>query len=299
MEYGKIVSEGFQGWWKKPIAMRLAAYVFLVSLLFSLVLMGIGSFLFGSLEKYVQFSFGENNAADLLADFSTSLVFVGVAILFGMALFVILRILKGKIFAEALHSKRFAEPLSIEKGLRFAVLSIASSLAALFCWYNKKWLLLLLGCLIGVVILVFGIVSTNWIAILVGALLAVLLGIAYLVIVIYNSVRLALSDVAFVEKNQSIGSALQESWKISDKKALRVFIAFFLTGIAYFVLAFLIGLAPGILSIAAAFSPELQLPAFLLHLAVSAIMNGLLLLITAFASVEIFEQVLREPVVEK
>jgi len=299
MDYGKILSEGFQGWWKKPNAIRLATYVFLVSLFFSLVLMGIGSFLFGSLEKYVQFSFGADSAADPLADFSTVLAFFGIAILFGIVLFVVMRILEGKIFAEALQSKRFAEPFSIEKGLRFAVLSIASSLVALFCWYNKKWLLLLLGCLIGVVLLVFGIVSQNWVVILLGALLALLLGIAYTAIATYNSVRLALADLVFVEKNHSIGTALRESWKISEKKVLRVFIAFFLVGIMYFVLAFLVGLVPGILNLAAAFSKELQLPVFLLHLAISAIMNGLLLLITSFAAVEIYEQVLREPMVEK
>ncbi len=299
MDYGKILSEGFQGWWKKPKAIQYGVYIFLASLFFSFILMGIGALLFGSLEKYVQFSFGADNETDPLADFSAILAFLAVAMIFGVALFVILRILEGKIFAEALQAKRLAQPFSTEKGLRFAVLSIASSLVALFCWYNKKWLLLLLGCLIGIVILVFGIVSTNWIAILVGALLAVLLGIAYLAIVIYNSVRLAFADIVFVEKNHSIGSALQESWKISDKKALRVFIAFFLVGIACFILAFLVGLAPGILGLAAAFSKELQLPAFLLHLAVSAVMNGLLLLITAFAAVETYEQVLREPIIEK
>lgn len=299
MEYGKIVSEGLRGWWKKPKAIRYGLFVFFASLAFSLFSTGIGALLFGSLEKYIQFFFGLDNANASPADFSVILAFFVASFLLGFAFFIILRIIEGKLLREAMLARRPVPSFDTEKGLRFVVLGIASSVAALFCWYNKKWLLLLLGCLIGVVLLAVGVASKNWMAVFAGALLALALGLAYLIVTAYNSVRLALADLVFVEKNQSIGSALRESRKISDKKAFRVFIAFFVVGLVGFVLIFLVFLVSMLLSVAASFSAGLQWPAFLLSLLTGAILNALLLLITAFAAVEVYAQVLREPLAEK
>jgi hypothetical protein len=299
MDYKKIVLAGLRGWWKNSSAIRLGIVVAIVSFAFSLLLAGIGILFFGSLEQYARFSVGSIESSAFMADLSPFVGFLSVSLLFGIVLFFIYRILGGKMVREALHARQRTPEFGTGKGLRFALLAIASFLMALFSWYNKKWLFALLGFLVGFALFFAGIISKNWVLAVFGVLFAVLLGFVYLLVMVYNSARLYLADVVFVGKKQSVFSSLQESWKISEKKVFRIFIAFFLVGIAYLVVSMIIGVIPADLSFASNFYSPLLLPAFLANLVTNAIVSGLFFLILCFAAVETYEQILREPLEEK
>ena len=109
------------------------------------------------------------------------------------------------LIAKALvASKKDFVEFSVKQWLRFIVLSIAECFAAMFSVFNLKLLLVPIAAIVLIIIAALLFVlsySGNYIFALVGVLLLViafLLFLAYLVIWMYNCIRLTLSAIIFI-----------------------------------------------------------------------------------------------------
>ncbi len=120
---------------------------------------------------------------------------------------------------------------SFGKGVRLWVLGILVSLAALFSWYNKRFLIVLGVGILGIVLSAFPPFGT-----MLGWALVILGFLVYILIIVYNSVRLAFAPQAFVYQNLGYGKAMELSWGLTQKRAGELVLA-------SVVLAIVIGVA--------------------------------------------------------
>ena len=122
-----------------------------------------------------------------------------------------------------------SQPASATGVAKLIVTGIAHMLCALFSVFNLKMLLVGIA---GVVLLIVGalmlsmMVTAPAIA-FIGAvmlLVGVLALIGYVVIIIYNSVRLSVSEVALVSKGLSVADSLRLSWEKAEGNVLNIFV---------------------------------------------------------------------------
>lgn len=144
--------------------------------------------------------------------------------------------------ARALELKKY-NPIKINLMNYFLliILGIVQILAAIFSIMNPKFLLILAGGIIAVLVggvLAFFVGPFGGLIVLLG-ILAI---IAYFFVIIYNSVRLAFSGIAFIEEKRDIMSALKESWKRTDGQFWEVFIALFIFGLVIIGVTYVAGI---------------------------------------------------------
>ncbi|HZX34254.1 MAG TPA: hypothetical protein VFF09_02640 [archaeon] len=117
------------------------------------------------------------------------------------------------------------ERLKLKKFVMAYVLIVASFLAALFSWFEKKFLTIPAA---AILLIVFsGAAGTPEEALpSFLALLALVLVIVYVFVALRNGLRLLLALPVFLSENKGIAEALSESWRITEGKALKIFFPF-------------------------------------------------------------------------
>lgn len=306
MNYEKIISEGLKGWWGNHHAIHTAIIAAAVYVVTSLLLLATGTVFFNSWQTYVQYviqtQFGSASAS-ITPPFS----FLVFSVVLVIPLFFINYFLLGRLIFLAISKTRpMPTPFDLKKGIRFGILELLVSLAAMVCWYNKKWLLVLLAALAGVVLAVMGAVSQpqNWVFLAIGVLLAVLGLFAYFFVVYYNAFRLMLAEVIFVEQNKNMGESMAQAWKISDHKVWRIFAGTLLARLALGIVMAIVGIVLVVLIYLLTppnspfHSPELLLTSFTLIMLLNAFGQALSFLVDGFFVVELYRQIQSEPTVK-
>jgi len=156
--------------------------------------------------------------------------FVGIIIVFSAVVNYVMQYL---LMSRALEiSGRSAQPATPKNIIRFIILGIAQSLCALFSVFNLK--MLWIG-IIGVVLVLagfflIGIAALNSATLFMlgcGALfllLGIILLLVYLAIIIHNTIRLIVSDVALIGNGLSMADSLRFSWNKTTGNALNIFV---------------------------------------------------------------------------
>ncbi len=162
--------------------------------------------------------------------FIISIVFIGVVIPMIIVYFIYTRALE-------LTKRSFVQLTGI-RILKVFVLSLASSIISFLSLFRVRWLLLLLAS-VGMLVVslvtftIAGAMSYNYnmrmfqngvalfgIALLLFSFLGFL---AYLIVVFYNSLRLSLSTIIFIEKEKKVLACLKESWDLTSGKIVNSF----------------------------------------------------------------------------
>lgn len=174
----------------------------------------------------------------------------------GLPTFIIITIISFLIIRQGLLiEKKKAIDLDIVNYIKFLLMGIATAIVAFLSIYNLKFLTILL---VGFLLLIIGFIGSAINPFIGGALImiGIILFIAYMFVVIYNSIRLALTDITFIESG-SITDALRKSWNITKGNVLNLVIALILFGIIIsiismifqipvFIYSFIIGFSQGL-----------------------------------------------------
>jgi hypothetical protein len=153
------------------------------------------------------------------------------------------------LITKALFSskKDFVE-FNAKRWLEFIFLGIAEFFVALLSIFNIKFLLVPVSAIVltilSILLFVFS-YTGNYLLALLGILfifLALLLFFVYIFIWFYNSIRLTVSAVIFVEKKKGIMESLKASWDLTKGNVVNIFIVFLVIGIAVGVLSWIVTL---------------------------------------------------------
>lgn len=143
-----------------------------------------------------------------------------------------------KIFSEILRTKKIkVEKLNIIKFIKFLVFPIILFLYALFSVFKIKFLFI--G-IFSIILIIIGVLSSTMINNILGIIfvaLGLIIGIIYFCIVIYELLRLGVSQVAFIEE-KGIKSALKKSWQLTENNIINLIVIL----IVFFVIIYVISM---------------------------------------------------------
>ncbi|MEI7962051.1 MAG: hypothetical protein WCI04_06980 [archaeon] len=296
-DFGKIVDFSLFKWAKEEGIWKyfLALLVFTAVISFSTYYM-MGTLLspFSALQDQ-----SVTEAINAIFHFFTFIFFIIiVSVVFGAAFNYLL-------IAMALRAKgkKFVD-FGAKRWLGIIVLGILNFFAALFSVFKLKLLvvgivgLVLTG--ISVILIVMSGIGGNW-GIAVLALLFFLLGLillmVYLIIVVYNCLRLSFSSIVFIEKELGFVESMHKSWEMTHGKVLNILVALILIGLIAAVIS-LIGSFPlsvynfvaGISSGGMIGITNLFNPLFLILNIPALVTSTIGAIISAFGLVAIYEQ---------
>lgn len=292
MDYGRILSRGFTGWLHNGTVYRNMVFLALVSLAALVLMFLAGMLFFASPEAYMEWSLGGSQIPYGTWELEKALGLGAIIVLVGVVVFFAQSIFRGRILRQALLEHRNVAPFEAGKGIRFALLQIISGLIALFSWYNKKWLLLLAA---GIVLCIAGgLVGLNTSG-AVLLVLGILIVVAYLFVVIYNSLRLTLAEPIFVEKDRAILVATKEAWEMGKGKVFSMFIALFIVGLVLGVAVLALSIPLLVLQFLAALQGGLTVLTFVVMVLTNLVSIALSIAISDFALVELYRQIEAEP----
>jgi hypothetical protein len=171
-------------------------------------------------------------------------VIVGVYItlaVYMIPMFLVMSIFGYLIIGRALKvSKNKHNSLTISRYIKFLILSIAAGIIAGLSLYNIKWLWMLV---IGLALTLSGAIITTtgnlWGISLAGIGAAVLC--IYVVVFIYNSIRLSISEAIFVE-GEGIINSLKKSWVITKGNVLGIAVIIIILMIVLSLLSFVLSM---------------------------------------------------------
>lgn len=216
---GEWTKFSFTGWLKDRGTLK-----YFLSLIIIFVLTTIaGNYLIYSL-LYPAYSSATPSSAEIVSAMINAIPVLAVFIILNslavyfIAYLVIARALKLK--------KNGAQKLSFIRLVKLLVLELFIFFSAFLSLFNPKFLMVLIAAIVLFIVGVVLVTVPGYFA--VGGALLVLgfvLLLAYFIVVAYNSIRLLLSTVAFVEKNLGIVGAAKESWKRAQGNVLNIAIA--------------------------------------------------------------------------
>lgn len=131
--------------------------------------------------------------------------------------------------------KRKTVKFNPEKFIMLLIYYIVKFFAVLLSLFELKFLLVGIGGLV-LIILGIGIAVLFPLAGIPLLFLGMLALLAYLIIIVYNSIRLLPSDGYFLEKETGIMQALEKSWKATEGKVLNIFVYALVFGIVVMIL---------------------------------------------------------------
>jgi membrane-anchored glycerophosphoryl diester phosphodiesterase (GDPDase) len=145
---------------------------------------------------------------------------------------------------------------------KFLILVIIQQLAALLSIYNLKYLLIPVSAIIlacaGIFLLALS--STNYVFVLLGLLfflISMLLVLAYIIVMVYNSTRLVLAVPVFIQKKIGIMDSLKESWELAKGNVLIIFAMLLFLGLVLSAVNWVISLPLGFfLGAGSQFAPQ-------------------------------------------
>ncbi len=121
-------------------------------------------------------------------------------------------------------------PFELEKYIRLVVLHIFSGILALISYYDKRFLMVFIGIVIsyGIGFLLLAFINILGFILLILAIFATLF---YVLVVVYNEIRLSMAPFIFLEKEQGIFDSLRQGWNLTKGKVIDVFIGMLIIGI--------------------------------------------------------------------
>ncbi len=225
MDFGQVLHFTFD-WRKTRSFFKYIGLVWLLCLLFFVSIAGLVFLLFRDLAlALLSGSYSSFNAmlVDPMLAGATAITFffssIPIVVIFVLLVF----------FVQALMTVFALKQVSL-KGIRLNpirfftlfFIAIASFLAAVVSFYNKKMLLLplfgtifLFGSIAPIPSLHFG-----------SIVLSLILFLAYFVVIIYNLVRLCFSCVVFLNKDGFLSHSINESWEITSGSVWKIIAAF-------------------------------------------------------------------------
>jgi hypothetical protein len=151
-----------------------------------------------------------------------------------------------------LEKKNKSKKINFLRYVKFLLMPLAMFICALFQLFNLKFLLIGITSLLLIVLGFFSIIafSTNIIAILIGILfigLGLLIGLAYFFIIIYELIRLILSQAIIVE-NDDFVKALKTSREKTSGNVINIFIISLIVCFAMMIIGGIFSILPTIYS---------------------------------------------------
>ncbi|MCR4335199.1 MAG: hypothetical protein NUV57_01535 [archaeon] len=127
-------------------------------------------------------------------------------------------------------------PFNFVKFLKALIfLSLYTSFAVITSWFHEKWRIYFIAIFIlGLFGLLGGFLFSP---LLFLSLLALLMFCPYILVMIYNSIRLSMGNSIYLQKNQGVIDSVKESWVLTEGKAVEIFAANVIVGIVIFIIA--------------------------------------------------------------
>ncbi len=232
LDYGKILEFGLFGWMKQEGVWKyiLGYFIYLTA-----VLVATSYVMYSVLKPFITFEATSNLAA------LNSIVYLAIFLLVLTIVSLIIQSAFSYLFiAKALNSRgrKFVE-FDLLRWARFVVFEIATFFSVLFSIFNLKLLLVGIASIVCIGIGLLSIFLSSFggnysLGVIIFALffiLGLLLGLAYLAILIYNAIKLSMGAVSFVESEKNIMDALKDSWEMTAGSTLNIFIGLFLIGL--------------------------------------------------------------------
>jgi len=240
-DFNKVFKLAFFDWFKQKGILKYFIFLFVFYALVNLATTYIMYSVFSPLANASTIAPAE--AITLMVFFFTylfALIFISWIVASLFSYFIITKALTAV-------KKDFVE-FNAKQWLRFLVLSIAECFAAMLSIFNLKLLLIPVVAIILIIASALLFVlsySGNYLLIILGVLLlvlALLLLLAYFFIWIYNSIRLNLSTIIFVEKKRGIMESLKASWDLTKGNVVNIFIVILAIGLAAGVVSWIVTL---------------------------------------------------------
>ncbi len=297
MDYGGIVKLSFAWINHKRESAKYVLLFYLLSILFFVGLAGIGLVFF---QNLITLALAGNTAALLSAVQSPSIIpafsgFLLVAVFWSLVYGLAVTFVSVLVYLFALRSRNLpAAPVNTIKVLKYILLGVVAEFAALLCVFNLKFLLVLFAAIILSAIALFSVLISPIVAALFG-IFAFLAFFAFLIIVVYNSIRLGLAPIVFLSRNVKISTALKESWVITRGKVLEIILASVVGGIAIYVLFYVASLIFSIFTTILVFVSGIVYLQIGLNLLFSMLISPLQIFSFAFLSIAIYAEVIASP----
>lgn len=166
---------------------------------------------------------------------------VVVLLLLSLVAFLIRGYFEARLNLIALKAKNITRgKFDLAKYMRYILLLVAEFLCAVFCWFNKKWILIAVVPLgLAILSVVAAILSNDptirIVAPIIALLLIILAAIPYSIIVIYNHIRLSMGTNIFLSKDVGIIKSLELSWNLTNKRVIEIFCANFICTLVFLV----------------------------------------------------------------
>lgn len=199
----------------------------LIKYLGILILVYVISLIISSLIIGLTITSIEPSAESVVEQLGTMFALFGII---GIPTFIIITIISFLIIKQGLLiEKKKTIDLTLVNYIKFLLIGIATAFAAFFSIYNLKFLAILV---IGFLLSAIGFILLAINPIFGGMIIALGLVVifAYFFVIIYNSLRLALTDITFIESG-SITDALKKSWQVTKGNVLNLLIALVVFGI--------------------------------------------------------------------
>jgi len=311
----EAVKFGFVQPLKDMRALKLSAFLGVFLVVMSLISTAAVYVMF---KPYVD---SPSSMAALTSDLWAGMAFLAYFFVMIIALTIVQAIIVNLIdvmaISRALEMKSFIPKMEagLMGALKLLVVGICVSLFSFFSVFNLKMLLILAASvfftIVGFILVIF--FQSNIALVFIGVLV-MLLGFmlfgAYLVVVIYNSIRLVMSPIILVEKDLGIIDSCRASWVKTEGQVLGLFIAMVILSIILTILVSIVSIPvkaysvvltlanPGITDFAISTDPLYILLAIPIYLASGyAVIVGSFFLTSIYATISGKSRA--SPVVEK
>lgn len=244
MDFGNVLRNSFTLWYKDGKTLKYMLFYLGATVLSGLLFIGSGLLFFGDfIAKYLDLvtKYSSNTLAQpdpsavtaLLNSFLSNIIpFIIVAVPILIASAIVIAFIRILMVLRALEALGFSTaPFGPVKFIKLFILDIWVSIMALTGWYNRKLFLgflLLAGFMLVTMIIAF----LFPLALLILFFVWFALWIAYIVVIIYNSIRLSFAGIMFLQNDKGILETARGAWVLTHGKALDIFLGFLVFGIA-------------------------------------------------------------------
>jgi hypothetical protein len=224
IDYSEILNSCFS-WFKDNKSRKYFLITFAGLFLINIVFQAIGlgaSYNFGTsnlgLSNYSSYQTFENFFTSIFTAFA---FFIALALIFVIIQFFVVKYFEGRIIKNALEFKGIKVPdFNFNKFLKFCMLQIWVFFVAVASWHNKIFFVIFL---LAVLLSVIGVALTIFMKgfLFIGTIvlfLASVIFFVYFIVVLYNFLRLALSNVHFISNDVSITNTTKEIWNLTSGK---------------------------------------------------------------------------------
>lgn len=238
LDIGKLISFGFS-WMKDKTCLKYFVFLFVFYAIIGTISNYIGSAFF----KLILLRSGTIAAGNIPFELISEIIYYAgfvtlMGIISGLVGLAMFYLITSKAFKLA---KGSSAPLTAGRYLRLIVLMIASGLVAGLSIFKLKWLWILIA---GLALVLLGAAFSIINPIITGVFFAIgaILFIIYIIVFIYNGIRITFGDIAFIEKEQPIMKALKRSWDVTAGRIWEIILAMIVLGAIIWIINFILGL---------------------------------------------------------